>query len=75
MIIDKIIRTNINIYNKENTNGYKNINILGLTNNNNNSFLFTDQIDDTIVIKYYFETQNNILCVIVFKISKDFSLI
>ena len=25
-----------------------------------------------IVIKYYFETQNNILCVIVFKISKDF---
>ena len=25
-----------------------------------------------IVIKYYFETQNNILCVIVFKISKVF---
>jgi hypothetical protein len=26
-----------------------------------------------IVIKYYFEKQNNILCVIGFKISKDFS--
>ena len=43
--INFIDGTNINIYDKQSTNGYKNINILGLTNNNNNGFLFTDQID------------------------------
>lgn len=37
--------TNINIYDKSNENGYRNINILGITGNNNNSFLFTDKID------------------------------
>ena len=31
------------------------------------------KIKSYIVIKYYFEKQNNILCVIGFKISKDFS--
>jgi len=37
--------TNINIYDKSNKNGYRNINILGITGNNNNSFLFTNKID------------------------------
>ena len=37
--------TNINIYDKSYENGYRNINILGITNNNNNSYLFTDKID------------------------------
>ena len=43
--INFIDGTNINIYDKQNEHGYKNISILGLTNNNNNGFLFTDQID------------------------------
>ena len=37
--------TNINIYDKSNKNKYTNIDILGITNNNNNSYLFTDKID------------------------------
>ena len=37
--------TNINIYDKSTENGYRNINILGITGNNNNSFLFTDKIN------------------------------
>jgi len=43
--INFIDGTNINIYDKQNKNGYRNINILGLTNNNNNSFLFTNQLE------------------------------
>lgn len=44
--INFIDGTNINIYDKNSVNGYKNINILGLTNNNNNGFLFTNDINN-----------------------------
>jgi hypothetical protein len=44
--INFIDGTNINIYDKNSVKGYKNINILGLTNNNNNGFLFTNDINN-----------------------------
>ncbi len=44
-IINYIDGTNINIYDKTNKNGYRNIEILGITNQNDNGTLFTDYID------------------------------
>jgi hypothetical protein len=44
-LINYIDGTNINIYDKTNKNGYRNIDILGVTNNNNNGSLFTNNID------------------------------
>ena len=46
----------------------------GGSNNGNNSNQYFYQ-SNSIVIKYYFETQNNILYVIGYEISNDFSLI
>jgi hypothetical protein len=43
--INYIDGTNINIYDKKSKHGYKNIDILGCTNFNDNSFLFTDNIN------------------------------
>ena len=43
--INYIDGTNINIYDKKSKHGYKNIDILGCTNFNHNSFLFTDNIN------------------------------
>ncbi len=54
--------TNINIYNKNNKFGYKNIDILGCINSNSNSFLFTDNInpnDNNSGIKLFYDLTNN----------------
>jgi hypothetical protein len=54
--------TNINIYNKNNKFGYKNIDILGCINSNSNGFLFTDNInpnDNNSEIKLFYDLLNN----------------
>ena len=47
----------------------------GYISKDENYLINNKKINLIIVIKYYFETQNNILYVIGYKISNDFSLI
>jgi len=54
--------TNINIYDEKSKFGYKNIDILGCTNSNDNGFLFTDNInlnDSKSEIKLFYDLLNN----------------